>query len=196
VPGVAFVVFAPNARRVSVVGDFNFCDTRRHPMRKRGAGYWELFVPHAAAGDRYKFDLIGPHGQRLPLKADPLAFAAEIRPNTASVVFDEIKLPRPRPVAGGINSLDPPISIYEVHLGSWRRGDNNSWLNYRQLPEQLPRYARDLGFTHIEFLPVNEHPFDGSWGYQPTGLYARPAGLERPKISPPWSMPVIVKALG
>ena len=95
-----------------------------------------------------------------------------MRPNTASVVFDETKLPRPRPVADGINSLDAPISIYEVHLGSWRRGDNNSWLNYRQIAEQLPRYAEDLGFTHIEFLPVNEHPFDGSWGYQPTGLYA------------------------
>ena len=172
VVGVAFVVFAPNARRVSVVGDFNFWDARRHPMRRRGAGYWELFVPHATAGDRYKFDLIGPQNQRLPLKADPLAFAAEMRPNTASVVFDESKLPRPLPVADGINSLDAPISIYEVHLGSWRRGDNNSWLNYRQLAEQLPRYAKDLGFTHIEFLPVNEHPFDGSWGYQPTGLYA------------------------
>jgi 1,4-alpha-glucan branching enzyme len=172
VVGVAFVVFAPNARRVSVVGDFNFWDARRHPMRRRGAGYWELFVPHATAGDRYKFDLIGPQNQRLPLKADPLAFAAEMRPNTASVVFDEIRLPRPLPVADGINSLDAPISIYEVHLGSWRRGDNNSWLNYRQLAEQLPRYAKDLGFTHIEFLPVNEHPFDGSWGYQPTGLYA------------------------
>lgn len=172
VVGVAFVVFAPNARRVSVVGDFNFWDARRHPMRRRGAGYWELFVPHATAGDRYKFDLIGPQNQRLPLKADPLAFAAEMRPNTASVVFDEIRLPRPLPVADGINSLDAPISIYEVHLGSWRRGDNNSWLNYRQLAEQLPRYAKDLGFTHIEFLPINEHPFDGSWGYQPTGLYA------------------------
>ena len=172
VAGVAFVVFAPNARRVSVVGDFNFWDTRRHPMRKRGAGYWELFVPHATAGDRYKFDLIGPQDERLPLKADPLAFAAEMRPNTASVVFDETKLPLPSPVADGINSLNAPISIYEVHLGSWRRGDNNSWLNYRQLAEQLPRYAKDLGFTHIEFLPVNEHPFDGSWGYQPTGLYA------------------------
>ena len=172
VAGVAFVVFAPNARRVSVVGDFNFWDTRRHPMRKRGTGYWELFVPHAAAGDCYKFDLIGPQDERLPLKADPLAFAAEMRPNTASVVFDETKLPLPSPVADDINSLNAPISIYEVHLGSWRRGDNNSWLNYRQLAEQLPRYAKDLGFTHIEFLPVNEHPFDGSWGYQPTGLYA------------------------
>ena len=172
VTGVAFVVFAPNARRVSVVGDFNFWDPRRHPMRRRGAGYWELFVPHAKAGDRYKFDLIGPQDQRLPLKADPLAFAAEIRPKTASVVFDETKLPRPRRVADSINSLNAPISIYEVHLGSWRRGKNNSWLNYRELAEQLPRYAKDLGFTHIEFLPVNEHPFDGSWGYQPTGLYA------------------------
>ena len=125
VEGVAFVVLAPNARRVSVVGDFNFWDARRHPMRGRGQGYWELFIPQAKAGDHYKFDVIGPHGQHLPLKADPLAFAAEVRPKTASIVLDEEKLPRPRPAPDGINSRGAPISIYEVHLGSWRRkGDN------------------------------------------------------------------------
>ena len=117
VNGVAFVVLAPNARRVSVVGDFNFWNARRHPMRVRGVGYWELFVPHAKSGDHYKFDIIGPQGEHLPLKSDPLAFAAEIRPSTASIVVDETKLPHPRPVPAGVNSLSAPISIYEVHLG-------------------------------------------------------------------------------
>src|ERR1700675_392225 len=172
VDGVAFVVFAPNARRVSVVGDFNFWNPRRHPMRVRGVGYWELFVPHAAAGDHYKFDIIGPQGQHLALKSDPMAFAAEMRPSTASIVFDEAKLPRPRPPPANVNALSGPMSIYEVHLGSWRRKNNNEWLTYRELAQQLPHYARDLGFTHVEFLPINEHPFDGSWGYQPTGMYA------------------------
>ena len=172
VDGVAFVVWAPNARRVSVVGDFNGWDARRHPMRRRGAGYWELFVPHAKSGDHYKFDMIGPKGEHLPLKSDPLAFAAEMRPKTASVVFDEAHIPPPRPAPAGINARSAPVSIYEVHLGSWRRKGNDEWLSYRDLAEQLPAYVRDLGFTHVEFLPVSEHPFDGSWGYQPTGLYA------------------------
>jgi len=172
VEGVAFVVLAPNARRVSVVGDFNFWDARRHPMRVRGVGYWELFIPHARPGDHYKFDMIGPQGQHLPLKSDPVAFAAEVRPKTASIVLDETRLPRPRQAPQGVNSRSAPISIYEVHLGSWRRKGNNEWLTYRDLAEQLPTYARELGFTHLEFLPVSEHPFDGSWGYQPTGLFA------------------------
>jgi 1,4-alpha-glucan branching enzyme len=172
VEGVAFVVLAPNARRVSVVGDFNYWNPRRHPMRVRGNGYWELFIPRARAGDHYKFDIIGSRGQHLPMKSDPLAFAAEVRPKTASIVVDPAKLPRPRPAPSGINGRSAPISIYEVHLGSWRRKDGNQWLSYRELAEQLPGYVRDMGFTHIEFLPVSEHPFDGSWGYQPTGLFA------------------------
>ncbi len=172
VDGIAFIVLAPNARRVSVVGDFNFWDARRHPMRVRGVGYWELFVPHARPGDHYKFDIIGPNGQHLPLKSDPMAFATEMRPKTASIVLDETSIPHPQPAPSGVNALGAPVSIYEVHLGSWRRKGNNEWLTYRDLAEQLPAYARDLGFTHLEFLPVNEHPFDGSWGYQPTGLYA------------------------
>jgi 1,4-alpha-glucan branching enzyme len=172
VPGVAFVVLAPNAQRVSVIGDFNFWNPRRHPMRVRGLGYWELFIPHALAGDRYKFDIFSRQGEHLPLKSDPLAFAAEIRPSTASVVFDEERLPRPRPAPADINSLNAPVSVYEVHLGSWRRKGQNEWLTYRELAEQLPAYAHDMGFTHVEFLPVSEHPFDGSWGYQPTGLFA------------------------
>src|ERR1700742_1859243 len=172
VDGAALLVLPRTPRRVSVVGDFNFWDSRRHPMRVRGAGYWELFIPRARAGDRYKFDIVGPHGEHLPLKSDPMAFAAEMRPSTASIVLDEKRIPHPQPAPAGVNALSAPMSIYEVHLGSWRRKGSNEWLTYRDLAEQLPRYARDLGFTHIEFLPVNEHPFDGSWGYQPTGLYA------------------------
>jgi 1,4-alpha-glucan branching enzyme len=172
VEGVAFVVLAPNARRVSVVGDFNYWNPRRHPMRVRGAGYWELFIPRARSGDHYKFDIIGPRGQHLPMKSDPVAFAAEVRPKTASIVLDTTTLPQPRPAPKDINARSAPMSIYEVHLGSWRRSGRNEWLSYRELAEQLPAYARDMGFTHIELLPVSEHPFDGSWGYQPTGMYA------------------------
>ncbi len=172
VAGVAFVVLAPSAKRVSVVGDFNFWDARRHPMRVRGVGYWELFVPGAHVGSRYKFDIVGPYGQQVAQKSDPFAFAAEMRPATASIVIDETKIPHPRPAPDGINALSKPMSIYEVHLGSWRRKGDNEWLTYRDLAETLPKYVRNMGFTHVEFLPVNEHPFDGSWGYQPTGLYA------------------------
>ncbi|MGE0285331.1 MAG: 1,4-alpha-glucan branching protein GlgB [Bradyrhizobium sp.] len=172
VDGVAFVVLAPNAQRVSVVGDFNHWNPRRHPMRVRGNGYWELFIPRARSGDHYKFDIIGPRGQHLPMKSDPLAFAAELRPKTASIVTDLAAVRPPRSAPQDINARHRPISIYEVHLGSWRRKDRNEWLTYRELADQLPRYARDMGFTHIEFLPVSEHPFDGSWGYQPTGLFA------------------------
>jgi 1,4-alpha-glucan branching enzyme len=174
VAGVAFAVFAPNARRVSVVGDFNSWDGRRHAMRVRGNGFWEIFVPGAAAGHKYKFEVIGPDGTMLPLKADPLAFGAELRPRTASIVLDQTKVTRPTPAPADVNALSAPISIYEVHLGSWRRRpeDGSRWLSYRELADQLPVYARDMGFTHVEFLPVTEHPFDGSWGYQPTGLFA------------------------
>ncbi len=172
IKGVAFVVFAPNAKRVSVVGDFNFWDNRRHAMRVRGSGYWEIFIPGVTVGDRYKFDIVGPFDAHLPLKADPLAFHAEVRPNTASIVFDESKLAPQTTGKPGVNALSAPISIYEVHLGSWRRKNNNEWLTYRDLAEALPRYVRDMGFTHVELMPINEHPFDGSWGYQPTGLFA------------------------
>src|SRR6202789_4498107 len=130
VDGVAFVVLAPNARLVSVVGDFNFWDARRHPMRVRGSGYWELFIPRAIAGDRYKFNIVGRQGQKLPLKSDPMAFAAEMRPSTASIVLDETRFPHPRPAPANINALTAPMSIYEIHLGSWRRKANNEWLTY------------------------------------------------------------------
>jgi len=133
VEGVAFVVLAPNAQRVSVVGDFNYWNTRRHPMRVRGLGYWELFIPHAIPGDRYKFDIVSRQGQHLPLKSDPLAFATEMRPSTASIVFDEEHLPRPCPAPPHVNAREAPISIYEVHLGSLRRKGDNEWLTYREL---------------------------------------------------------------
>ncbi|MGA7387009.1 MAG: 1,4-alpha-glucan branching enzyme, partial [Pseudolabrys sp.] len=172
VRGVTFVVWAPNARRVSVVGDFNLWDGRRHAMRVRGNGYWEIFVPSAAAGDKYKYEIIARSGELL-MKADPVGFGSEMRPMTASIVIDSAKLPRPRPSHDGINSLNAPMSIYEVHLGSWRKkGEHEEyWLTYRELAEQLPAYAADMGFTHVELLPIMEHPFDGSWGYQPTGLF-------------------------
>src|SRR3954451_17841067 len=135
VDGVAFVVFAPNARRVSVVGDFNFWDGRRHAMRVRGNGYWEIFVPAARAGDHYKYEIIAADGRMLPLKSDPVAFAAEVRPLTASIVVDLDALKRPILAPGGTNALSAPISIYEVHLGSWRRRpeDGNRWLTYREM---------------------------------------------------------------
>jgi 1,4-alpha-glucan branching enzyme len=174
VPGVAFVVFVPGAKRVSVVGDFNFWDGRRHAMRVRGNGFWEIFVPRARAGDHYKYEIIGSDGRLLPLKSDPVAFFAEVRPDTASIVVDLDSVKRPVPARTGISALSAPISIYEVHLGSWRRRtqDGNRWLTYREMAAELPAYVKDLGFTHIEFMPVNEHPFDGSWGYQPTGMFA------------------------
>jgi 1,4-alpha-glucan branching enzyme len=174
VNGVAFATFAPNARRVSVVGDFNFWDGRRNAMRVRGNGFWEIFVPQARAGDKYKYEIVASDGRILPLKSDPLAFAAELRPKTASIIVDVGTIGRPQPTRAKINASDAPISIYEVHLGSWRRHprEGDRWLSYRELAEQLPDYASDLGFTHVEFLPISEHPFDGSWGYQPTGLFA------------------------
>jgi 1,4-alpha-glucan branching enzyme len=174
VEGVAFAVFAPNARRVSVVGDFNLWDGRRHAMRVRGNGFWEIFLPGAKAGQKYKYEIVGGDGNLLPLKGDPYAFAAELRPGTASIIVDGNAVRRPAPAPASANSLNAPIAIYEVHLGSWRRRpeEGSRWLTYRELADVLPAYAADLGFTHIEFLPVMEHPFDGSWGYQPTGLFA------------------------
>ena len=160
--------------RVSVVGDFNLWDGRRHAMRVRGNGYWEIFTPDAKPGDKYKYELAATDGRLLPLKSDPLAFAAEVSPEHRFDRGHAAKLPRPAPSERRINAFDAPMSIYEVHLGSWRRSveHGNCWLTYREFADQLPAYVADLGFTHIEFLPISEHPFDGSWGYQPTGLFA------------------------
>jgi 1,4-alpha-glucan branching enzyme len=174
VSGVSFAVWAPNARRVSVVGGFNNWDGRRHMMRlRRECGIWEIFVPHLTAGDLYKLEIKGQDGS-LRLKADPFAFRSELRPNTASVVQPIAPVYPSTPERRQANSLQAPISVYEVHLGSWRLvpDDGCRWLTYRELGEQLIPYVKELGFTHIELLPVSEHPFDGSWGYQPTGMYA------------------------
>jgi len=182
VEGVRFSVWAPNARRVSVVGDFNSWDGRRHAMRLRhGGGVWEIFVPHAEVGDHYKFELIGAQGTLLPLKADPYARASQMRPETASVVaplLPAVPLPTDRAAKGERHA---PVSIYEVHLGSWRRHPDGRWHSWDELAAALPAYAADMGFTHIELLPITEHPFDGSWGYQTLGLYSPTARFGPPE---------------
>jgi 1,4-alpha-glucan branching enzyme len=177
--GVAFAVWAPNARRVSVVGDFNSWDGRRMPMRKiLGGGFWEIFVPGLRAGHLYKYELLGAHGELLPLKADPHAEQGEHPPGTASVVT----VP-PRHVwqderwmgeRARNNDREAPIAIYEAHLGSWSRkvAEGCRYLTYRELADELVPYVADLGFTHIEAMPLTEYPFDGSWGYQPISLFA------------------------
>ena len=188
VAGVGFAVWAPNARRVSVVGDFNTWDGRRHPMRLRhGIGVWEIFVPGIGPGEVYKYEIKARSGEILPLKADPCGFAAECPPRTGSVVADLSNyvwndadwLAR----RAKANGQAAPISIYEVHLGSWRRklDEGKRSLSYRELADELVPYVRDMGFTHIELLPVSEHPFDGSWGYQPVGLFAPTARFGPPE---------------
>ncbi len=175
VQGTAFAVWAPNATRVSVVGDFNFWDGRCHPMRlRRECGVWELFIPGVGAGTAYKYEILGREGQLLPQKADPFALQAELRPATASIVSALPPLLPPSPERQRANALDAPMSVYEVHLGSWRRKpeEGNRWLSWDELADTLVPYAADMGFTHLELLPVSEHPFDGSWGYQPVGLFA------------------------
>jgi 1,4-alpha-glucan branching enzyme len=170
VDGGSFAVWAPNASRVAVVGDFNVWDARRHPMRKRPeAGIWELFIPGLRQGAVYKYAIDDAQGNRLPLKSDPYAFHAELRPNTASIVWP---LPDKASGAREAQTVHDPISVYEVHLGSWKRGEDNRRLTYRELADDLLPYVRNMGFTHIELMPIHEHPFDGSWGYQPIGLFA------------------------
>jgi 1,4-alpha-glucan branching enzyme len=175
VAGVRFAVWAPNASRVSVVGDFNCWDGRRHPMRqRRECGVWELFLPQVRVGARYKFEIRTQHGLVLVQRADPYALQSELRPATASVVGELPAVVPADPARQQANALDAPVSIYEVHLGSWRRRveDGNRWLTWDELGDTLVPYAQELGFTHLELLPISEHPFDGSWGYQPIGIYA------------------------
>ena len=190
VAGTHFAVWAPNARRVSVIGPFNDWDGRRHAMRLRlNTGIWEVFIPAVGVGALYKFEIVGPDGTLRPLKADPFARQSEMRPKTASVVAD------PSPFTwtdaayidkrGKTDWRRTAVSIYEVHLGSWRKRADGGFMSYDQLAEQLIPYAADMGFTHLELLPITEHPYDPSWGYQPTGLYAPtarfgdPAGFKR-----------------
>ena len=177
VDGVNFAVWAPNATQVSIIGDFNQWDGRRHPMRKHiPSGFWELFVPGLGEGTLYKYQ-VRHHGQTFE-KADPFGFAAEVPPRTASKVADlsrytwhdaDWMTERPNK-----NWLEQPISCYEVHLGSWRRpgDDPTRWLSYRDMAHQLADYCKEVGYTHVELMPVSEHPLSASWGYQTVGYYA------------------------
>ncbi|MBX6419741.1 MAG: 1,4-alpha-glucan branching protein GlgB [Nevskia sp.] len=183
VAGVLFAVWAPSAERVSVVGDFNGWDGRCHPMRRRPSGVWELFVPELAAGALYKYEIRARDGHIL-LKADPYARRMEPPPRTASMVEPEnayawgdgewMEARRRR------DWLRAPLAAYEAHLGSWQRNADGGWLNYRELVERLVAYVRELGFTHLELLPVMEHPFGGSWGYQTLGYFAPTARYGTP----------------
>ena len=173
--GVGFAVWAPAAERVSVVGNFNHWDGREHQMRTRGSsGIWEIFVPSLCEGEVYKFEIRAKNGDVFE-KVDPYAQQMEVRPKTACIVHNPKEYRwndsgwmsnRPEHQA-----LDRPMSIYEVHLGSWRKGDSE-YMNYRELAHQLVEYCQWMGYTHIELMPVTEHPFDGSWGYQTVGYFA------------------------
>ena len=177
VSGVRFAVWAPNARRVSVVGDWNRWDGRAHPMRLHpGNGIWEIFLPGVQTGALYKYEILSRQEGLQALKTDPYAFAFErSQTPTASVVTDltyrwgDAAWMAQR---GKRHALDAPLAIYEVHLGSWRRKEQNQFLTYREAADQLAAYAREMGYTHVELMPITEHPFYGSWGYEPTGLYA------------------------
>ncbi len=175
--GVSFAVWAPNAQSVSVVGDFNGWDGRCHPLRQPGAnGFWEIFVPGVGLGALYKFQIHGPAGNLLPLKADPFAFRCEAAPGTASIVHGL----QDHPWGDGAwmetrrrtRTHEAPVSIYELHLGSWRRRPDGTYMTYGEIAADLAPYASWLGFTHVQLLPIMEHPFDPSWGYQPLGLFA------------------------
>ncbi len=188
VGGVHFVVTAPSAYRVSVIGSFNNWDGRVHGMRKfHEQGLWEIFIPHVASGDNYKFEIKTPV-QEAPLKkADPFAFYAELRPGTASIVADieEFEWSDKKWVENRKKhqAQDQPISVYEVHLGSWKKkfGETPDYLSYRELAKDLIPYAKEQGFTHLELLPISEHPYDPSWGYQVTGYYAPTSRFGSPK---------------
>jgi 1,4-alpha-glucan branching enzyme len=175
IPGVRFAVWAPNAQAVSVIGDFNHWDRTQHPMSHRGGGIWEIFVQRIPEGANYKYSIVSRLGSEQQ-KADPYAFYAEQPPKTASVVWGlsnytwgDAEWMKARPERDILHS---PVSIYEVHLASWMLGPKREWLTYRELAHRLVEYARNMGYTHLELMPVMEHPFGGSWGYQVTGYYA------------------------
>ncbi len=185
VPGIRFAVWSPNAQRVSVVGDFNRWDGRRHPMRVRGgSGVWELFIPDLKPGCIYKYEIRSRHNNQILLKADPYGQRHELRPRTASIVagntsfkWSDSKWMEARKQADWQHA---PMSIYEMHPGSWQRGIEGEFLNYRELAHRLVDYVKDMGFTHIELMPITEHPYDLSWGYQTTGYYAPTARFGEP----------------
>ena len=187
VDGTSFAVWAPSARGVRVKGDFNSWDGREHPMRQLGrSGVWELFVPGVGSGTAYKFAILGADGQWRE-KADPMAYAAEVPPQTASMVFESsytwgddawmTERPQRRPVAEA-------MSVYELHLASWKRHPGGDPWTWEQLADELPRYVADLGFTHVELMPVMQHPFGGSWGYHVTSYFAPGRALRRPRRLP------------
>ena len=176
IKGVRFAVWAPNAERVSVIGDFNRWDGRIHPMRAHGSsGVWEIFIPELNVGSLYKFEIRNRHTGHALVKTDPFGFSFETRPSTAARVVQNNSF------GWGDNAwldarakadwLHQPFNIYEVHLGSWRRKNKNRFLSYRELAEQLVPYAKGLGYTHLELMPISEHPLDESWGYQTTGYF-------------------------
>ena len=174
-PGIHFALWAPHAMETRVVGDFNGWEGRNHIMKKREGRVWELFVPYLGDGEIYKYEIITSRKETI-LKSDPFAFYSELRPNTASIVYplegykwtDKQWMTQRR----AKYSEDRPINIYEVHLGSWKQHQDGNYYSYRDLAQELIPYAQDMGFTHLELLPLTEHPFDGSWGYQVTGYYS------------------------
>ena len=185
VRGVNFAVWAPNARRVSVVGSFNGWDERIHPMIMRGiSGIWELFIPGLQSEVMYRFHIRSNHMGYEAEKIDPYEFFAELRPNTSSIVYDidsyQWQDDAWMTQRGETNLLNQPVAVYEVHLGSWKRNENGDWLTYRELADQLVPYAKEMGFTHIELMPVAEHPLDISWGYQVTGYFAPTSRFGKP----------------
>ena len=177
IAGILFAVWAPNAERISVVGEFNHWDGRRHPMRVRGgSGVWELFIPDLEPDCLYKYEIRNRHTGELSLKADPYAQAFEVRPDTASIITAPCTYAwQDQAWMAQLPATDwqhRPMSIYEVHPGSWQRGPEGEFLSYRQLADKLVNYVKTMGFTHIELLPITEHPYDPSWGYQTTGYFA------------------------
>ncbi|MGR5348395.1 1,4-alpha-glucan branching protein GlgB [Vibrio mediterranei] len=175
IEGTRFLVYAPHATAVSLVGSFNAWDGRRNPMQRLDYGIWGIFIPNLPEGEQYKFEMKGPNGEGLPHKADPWGFYAEQYPSFSSVTYNHDRYQwqdqkwQSRPVT---EKRREALSFYELHAGSWKRNDNGDFLNYRELAEQLIPYLTDMGYTHVELMPVSEHPFYGSWGYQPVGLFA------------------------
>ncbi|MFA0568070.1 1,4-alpha-glucan branching protein GlgB [Vibrio gallaecicus] len=175
ISGTRFLVYAPHATAASLVGNFNEWDGRRHPMQRLDYGLWGLFIPNLEEGAQYKFELKGPNGEGLPHKADPWGFYSEQYPSFSSITYDHNRYEwqdsqwQNRPVT---EKRKEALSFYELHAGSWKRNAEGEFLNYRELAAELIPYLTDLGYTHVELMPVSEHPFYGSWGYQPIGLFA------------------------